>query len=228
MSLVPQNINEAIKHLAGRSEEEIENLLPKNVVILKNYLNKKNIPYKLETESDDECNFYLINYIIEYHSVGEDFAIWKINPTSTSVLAFHQSLQNVINFVETGRIDESIKHLKPRSEEEIWGFINNNDFHFFESSQNNFELYKKLIETRPFIKEILEDILQITPEWHLTGINKYSYHGRNIMFTFFLVSWGSMSLYIRKKNNINLLLKHEVDIQYPGNKDYGFSISIKD
>ena len=119
MHLVPENMNEAIKYLTPRSEEEIEKKLPKNVVMLKKYLNKKKIPYELEFDTYGDPNFYLKNYCIDYHSVGKDFVIWQKYEKHTDMISSHISLEKVINFIETERINEAIKHLPGRTPEEI-------------------------------------------------------------------------------------------------------------
>ena len=103
-----EELDESIKHLKPRDQKEIEESLPKNVIILKNYLNNKNIPYKLEAESEHTCDFYFGDYIIAYHSVEKNFWIWQKYEKHIDVISTHTSLEKVMNFIETGKINESI------------------------------------------------------------------------------------------------------------------------
>jgi hypothetical protein len=125
-------------------------------------------------------------------------------------------------------INEAIKHLKPRTDEEIWSFINDDEWSYHEDYHDNYELYKKLIIERPFIKEILEDILGTSPENRIQQIDKYKWHNKVSRFTFWFQTFSSMTVYFKKSLNVEILLNHKVNVQVPGNTDYNFSVTIWD
>lgn len=98
---------------------------------------------------------------------------------------------------------------------------NINESDTLEHNLKNYESYKEAISMFPFIKDILEDILGTTPQYRLIQMNQD--HQR---MTFWFSKYGSMQLSCRSEADMEMLMNHKVTIQYPGNQDYGFSISM--
>jgi hypothetical protein len=90
-----------------------------------------------------------------------------------------------------------------------------------EHNLKNYDAYKEAVAMFPVIKEILEDILGTTPQYRIVHMNQD--HNR---MTFWFSKYGSMQLSCRSQADLETLFNHKVTIQYPGNQDYGFSISM--
>lgn len=87
------------------------------------------------------------------------------------------------------------------------------------STPQLFEEYKDLDDKFPQmeIRPIIEEALKASPRYALHSISEYE---NDVVFRFhqsFAVYYGSY----------DLLKKHSVCIQVPGNEDYTFSVSIK-
>jgi hypothetical protein len=85
----------------------------------------------------------------------------------------------------------------------------------------NYDSYKEIISEFPVVKEILEDILGTVPQYRIIQVN----HIRN-RIVFYFSKYGSMQLSCRSQADLETLYNYKVSIQYPGNQDYGFSVSI--
>jgi hypothetical protein len=86
-----------------------------------------------------------------------------------------------------------------------------------------FQQYEMIIESKPWVKTIIEDILLIVPRYRLDKIDI-----EENRISMWISKFGSMGIYFRRPEEIELLLKHKVSIQVPGNQEYGFSLSIND
>ena len=86
-----------------------------------------------------------------------------------------------------------------------------------------FQQYEMIIESKPWVKTIIEDILLIVPRYRLDKIDI-----EENRVSMWISKFGSMGIYFRRPEEIELLLKHKVSIQVPGNQEYGFSLSIND
>jgi len=92
----------------------------------------------------------------------------------------------------------------------------------------NWETYQRIIGEKPYIKVILEDILQTTPQYRINQIREYE----NGHVTFWFSNSGGMFLYFGKERSLvlahlDLLTEHAVQIQFPGNQNYGFTVAIR-
>jgi len=126
-------------------------------------------------------------------------------------------------------IDEAIKHMPGRTEEEIWSFYNQDSWRYSGDKHIIFDLYHKMIKERPYIKEILEGIFGTVPDnYRIQQINKNPWSTRETNFTFYFERNASLTAYLHKPERLALLLKHNVNIQCPGNGDYSFSITMYD
>ena len=88
-------------------------------------------------------------------------------------------------------------------------------------SKDNYDKYVAIIDKYPYVKTIVEDILKCTPEYRIKKINVNT-DKVNIWFT----SAGSMIMFFGNYRNVELMSKHEVFIQVPGNGDVAFSLGI--
>jgi len=128
-------------------------------------------------------------------------------------------------------IDEAIKHMPGRPDEEIWGFLKQDSWKYNVNDEHMmFDLYHKLIQERPYIKIILEDILGTSPQnYRIQQINKNPWSARETNFVFYFEQHSSFMLtFNNKPETAELLLKHRVNIQLPGNSDYSFSVTMYD
>lgn len=98
---------------------------------------------------------------------------------------------------------------------------NINEADTVEHNLKNYDSYKEAVAMFPVIKEILEDILGTTPQYRIIQVN----HIRN-RIVFYFSKYGSMQLSCRSQADLETLYNYKVSIQYPGNQDYGFSVSI--
>lgn len=98
---------------------------------------------------------------------------------------------------------------------------NINELDNAEHNLKNYDSYKEAVKMFPFIKDILEDILGTTPQYRLVQLSQD--HNR---MTFWFSKYGSMHLSCRSEADMETLINHKVTIQYPGNQEYGFSISM--
>jgi hypothetical protein len=64
-------------------------------------------------------------------------------------------------------INEAIKHLKPRSEEELAKLPKSQGIKH--DTSHNFEVYENIISRKPYIKAIVEDILSASPKYSIQG-----------------------------------------------------------
>jgi hypothetical protein len=85
------------------------------------------------------------------------------------------------------------------------------------STQENFKEYEELCKIYPHFKTILEDKLLTVPRYAISSIRD-----QNDSVTFFMNQSFGVS-----KSGYDLLKKHDVFIQVPGNQDFTFSVSIK-
>ena len=121
-------------------------------------------------------------------------------------------------------INEAIKNMPGRSDEEIYSMLNEPEWRMHDENYV-YLIYKKLIEKHPYIEEILE-VLETSPEHRLEGINKYTRMGKALQHWHFYFSRHGSLYFHSEISNSELLKKHKVSIQIPGNQNYGFSISI--
>ena len=98
----------------------------------------------------------------------------------------------------------------------------------YDDTASNFKRYEEIVSRKPYVKEIVEDILSCSPRYRIDKVDEDD-KGR---ITLWISKSGSMTVYFTKPEEIqyglnDLLLKHKVSIQVPGNQDYGFTISIR-
>ena len=126
-------------------------------------------------------------------------------------------------------VNEAIKHMPGRPDEEIWGFLKQDSWKYNVNDEHMmFELYRRLVSERPYIKIILEDILGTSPQnYRIQQINKNPWSKRETNFTFYFEQYASFTVYFNNEKT-ELLVKHNVSMQAPGNSDYCFSVSMSD
>jgi len=132
------NLSESIKHLQGRSQEEILNNLTKYQKQIINLLKENNMEIKFSNRCFvDKISIYLSLtnynigvYIANYKTGGKYFAIYKepdnINKTIKLIThnlsnekQFIDKLNNIKENYRKKTVNEGIKHLKPRTKEEL-------------------------------------------------------------------------------------------------------------
>lgn len=87
------------------------------------------------------------------------------------------------------------------------------------ASESDTILYKELINKYPYMNEIFEKHLYIAPQYAL-----HSIWDQDHRTTFYFNQ--SMSVDFGNKETSELLIRYNVSIQFPGNQDYNFSISV--
>jgi hypothetical protein len=143
MNLVPENLNEAIKHLKPRSEEELYNhvevLEKEHNVSLKDSLKfikalrKIGLFVQLDYTEDTEFYFYCQEFIDDYMNVYlqldngiEEFLIFQDDGRTSELLLDGGNWKDAAKIIEEEfPVNESIKHLKPKSEEELRSSVKN-------------------------------------------------------------------------------------------------------
>lgn len=90
-----------------------------------------------------------------------------------------------------------------------------------------YKKYKELVSRKPWVKTIMEDILRASVSTQIYLIREDK-RGDVEEVAFWFNHTGSLSAYLWKSEQVEMLLKHKVIIEFPGNQDYGFVISIKD
>lgn len=86
---------------------------------------------------------------------------------------------------------------------------------------DNFKKYKEILIKYPYLKNILEDILYCNVNHQIYQIKE-----DNDSLSIWFNASGSLSLYFNNSEKSKLLEKYRVSIQFPGNQEYGFSVSI--
>jgi len=215
MNLVPRDINEAIKHLTGRTEEEIGNMF-KNIHTLKEFFEMCNygvdikylkhfplifqIQHLLYKRGVDTLLTYSITYKYTKIRFFNILSIIQLEGDDFVTMNFKNKdykLSNLEDFKKAYgiKLNEAIKHLTPRSEEEIKNNIKkmlSKDIFdtWLDTDDINFEImcYSELVRRnakevnnivgttwhRRHAHEINESIKHLTPrsQEELSSINK--------------------------------------------------------
>lgn len=87
------------------------------------------------------------------------------------------------------------------------------------NTTHNYKVYQEIIKQHPHVKTILEGIFT-APKYAINDI-KVSKYSHNKSVVFYMNQSCSVESFFMKT-----LIKHDVSIQFPGNTDYNFSVSI--
>jgi len=179
MNLVPQNINEAIKHLKPRSQEEIDDMLKKmSTSSLIDFWQNA-----VEYYNDEDAKIY--NMILKRANLGNIKAKIIIKSIHNGKDEWPRKMRDAGYIFDNNKLEiinivnESIKHLSPRSPEEMHDLVSQQPLsqQITFAKEHNIKLTQE--EYKDIINKIKDEIPRINKFVRREALKlrkKYGYH----------------------------------------------------
>jgi hypothetical protein len=145
-----KKVNESIKHLKPRSFKEIEKILPEHIKKFTKFILSKGGKIK---NIDSFLGGFSIDFSAPFkYSDRADYTAYIYKNQQASLYASNlgyskikvDTLDDIIKYIENNTLHESIKHLQPRSKEEIEKNLSENVIKLIRFLERNNILYKFL------------------------------------------------------------------------------------